>query len=57
MDTAGSFPESEALKTPPSSAEVRNGGAIALLSHMSSWRGAQLNKHREGGGVTHFIEN
>jgi hypothetical protein len=32
---------------PPSSVEAKNGGAILALSHMSSWRGAELTKHRE----------
>jgi hypothetical protein len=29
----------EADRSPPSSAEVKNGGAISLLAHMSSWHG------------------
>jgi hypothetical protein len=32
MDTGGDLPHS-----PPSSVEVKNGGAIPPLSHMSSW--------------------
>jgi hypothetical protein len=31
--------------SPPSSTEVKNGGATPPLLHMSSWRGAQLIKH------------
>jgi hypothetical protein len=31
----------------PSSAEVKNCGAIPPLPHMSSWRGAWLIKHRD----------
>jgi hypothetical protein len=37
----------EADHSPPSSAEVKSGGAIPSLSHMSSRRGAELIKHRE----------
>jgi hypothetical protein len=32
----------EADHSPPSSAEVKNGGAITPLPHTSSWRGVQL---------------
>jgi hypothetical protein len=34
------MPVREADHSPPSSAEVKNGGAIPPLSHMSSWHGA-----------------
>jgi hypothetical protein len=37
----------EADHSPPSSAEVENGGAKPPLSHTSSWRKAQLIMHRE----------
>jgi hypothetical protein len=45
VSTGGSFPGSkaagrEADRSLPSSAEIKNGGAIPPLSHMSSWRGA-----------------
>jgi hypothetical protein len=45
MGTGGSFPGGkaagrEADHSPPSSAEVRYGGAIPPLSHTSSWRSA-----------------
>jgi hypothetical protein len=45
MGTEGSSPGvkcqgCEADHSPPSIAEVKNGGAIPLLFHMSSWRGA-----------------
>jgi hypothetical protein len=48
----GSFPGGkvaghEADHSPPSSAKVKNGGAIPPLPHTSSWRGAQLIKHME----------
>jgi hypothetical protein len=33
-------PGREADNSPPSSAEVKNGGAITPLPHTSSWRGA-----------------
>jgi hypothetical protein len=33
----------EADHSPPSSAEVKNGGAIPPLPHMSSWRRAKLS--------------
>jgi hypothetical protein len=33
----------EADHSPPSSVEVKNGGAIPPLPHMSSWRGAELS--------------
>jgi hypothetical protein len=31
--------EREADLSPPSSAEVKNGGGIPLLAHITSWRG------------------
>jgi hypothetical protein len=31
----------------PSSAEIKNGGAILHLSHTSSWNGAELSKPRD----------
>jgi hypothetical protein len=37
----------EADYSPPCSAKVKNGGAIPLLSHMSSWHCASLIKHRD----------
>jgi hypothetical protein len=37
----------EADHSPPSRAEVRDVGAISLFPHMSSWRDAQLNKHKD----------
>jgi hypothetical protein len=37
----------EADHLPPSSAEVKNGGAIPPLLHMSSWHSAQLIKHTD----------
>jgi hypothetical protein len=45
MDTTGCFPRSkvaggEADHSPPSSAEVKNGGAMPPFPHMSSWCGA-----------------
>jgi hypothetical protein len=43
MGTGGSFPRGkghEADSSPPSSAEVRNGGAIPPFHHMSSWHNA-----------------
>jgi hypothetical protein len=33
-------PGREAAHSPPSTAEVKNGGAIPPLPHTSSWRGA-----------------
>jgi hypothetical protein len=33
--------------TTPSSAEVKNGGAVSPLLHTSWWRGAELIKHRD----------
>jgi hypothetical protein len=43
----------EADHAPPSSAEVKNGGAIPPLPHTSSWHSAQLIKHRDN--VTSFF--
>jgi hypothetical protein len=45
MDNAGFFPGvkrpgSESDNSPPSSAEVKNDGAIPPLPHMSSWHSA-----------------
>jgi hypothetical protein len=37
----------EADYSPPSSAEVKNGGAIPPFSHMSSWHSTELIKHRD----------
>jgi hypothetical protein len=37
----------EADHSPPSSAEVKEGGAIPPLLHMSSWHTALLIKHRQ----------
>jgi hypothetical protein len=45
--------EHEADRSPQSSAEVKNGGAIPPLLHMSSWRSASLVKQREN--VTFLI--
>jgi hypothetical protein len=33
-------------RLPLSVAKVKNGGAVAVLFHTSSWHGAQLIKHR-----------
>jgi hypothetical protein len=38
-------PHHEANHSPPSSAEVQNGGATLLLPHKSSWRGAYFIKY------------
>jgi hypothetical protein len=38
-------PVREADRSPPSSAEVENTGAIPLLPHTSSWSGVSLIKH------------
>jgi hypothetical protein len=48
----GSFPgvkrqRREADQSPPSSAEVKKGGAIHPLPHMSSWHSTYLIKHRD----------
>jgi hypothetical protein len=40
-------PGREADHSPPSSAEVKNGGDILSLPHTSSWRSAELIKHRD----------
>jgi hypothetical protein len=40
-------PGREVDRSPPSSAEVKNGGAIYPFPHTSSWRGAQLIKHTD----------
>jgi hypothetical protein len=40
-------PGREANHSPPSSVDVKNGGAIPPPSDMSSWRGASLIKHRD----------
>jgi hypothetical protein len=40
-------PGREAAHSPPSRAEVRNGGAIPPLPYMSSWHSASLIKHRD----------
>jgi hypothetical protein len=37
----------EAHHSTPSSAEVKNGGAIPTTCDTSSWRGAKLIKHRD----------
>jgi hypothetical protein len=36
----------EADHLPPSSAEVKNGGAVPPLPHMPSWYNVKLNKRR-----------
>jgi hypothetical protein len=41
------LPDFEADHSPPSSAEVKNGGAILPLPYKSSWRGAELITHRD----------
>jgi hypothetical protein len=41
----GPFPQGVKLTSPPSSAEVRNGGAVSPLPHKSSWPVAWLFKH------------
>jgi hypothetical protein len=38
----------EADHSPPSSAEVRNGGGTTPLPNMSSWHSVQLIKHMNG---------
>jgi hypothetical protein len=40
VGTGGSFPGCEADYSLPSSAEVKNGGAIPPLPYKSSWHGA-----------------
>jgi hypothetical protein len=40
-------PGGEADHSPPSSIEVKNGGAIPPLPNMSSWNSYYLIKHRE----------
>jgi hypothetical protein len=52
IGTGGSFPGGKAargvkLTTPPSSAEVKNGGVVPPLPYTFSWRGAYLIKHRD----------
>jgi hypothetical protein len=42
----------EAGKSPPFSAEVKNGGAISPLPHLSSWHSACLIKHRNNFAFT-----
>jgi hypothetical protein len=39
--------------SPPSSAEVKNGGALPPLPHMSSWHSTYLIKHRDQ--FTHYL--
>jgi hypothetical protein len=45
MHTGDKRPRREADRSPPSSADVKNGGAMPALPHMSSWRGHQSIKH------------
>jgi hypothetical protein len=40
MGTEGYFHRGEAAHSPPSSAEVKNGGAIPPLPHIPSWHSA-----------------
>jgi hypothetical protein len=40
MGTVGDFRSGEADHSPPPSADVKNRGALDLLSHMPSWRSA-----------------
>jgi hypothetical protein len=52
MGTGASSPgvmrhEREADRSPPSSAEVKKGGAISPHPHMPSWHSAYLIKHRD----------
>jgi hypothetical protein len=49
MGTGISFPRGKAAGacSHPSSAEVKKGGAIPPLPHMSSWHNAYLIKHRD----------
>jgi hypothetical protein len=61
VDTGGDFPRSKAAgvlgrRSPPSSAEVKSGGAIAPLPHMSSWHNSQLIKHRNLTFITSLFE-
>jgi hypothetical protein len=44
----------EADHSPPSSSEVKNGGAIPSFPHASSWHGAKLIKHGDNCTVTFF---
>jgi hypothetical protein len=37
----------EADHSPPSSAKIKNSGAVPPLCHTSSWWGAQLIKHKD----------
>jgi hypothetical protein len=46
IGTRGSFPGGEADHIPPSSAELKNGGAMPPLPHTSSWHPLQLIIHR-----------
>jgi hypothetical protein len=46
------FPERETDPSILSTGEVNNDGAIPLLPHMPSWRGAKLIKHRD---TFHFL--
>jgi hypothetical protein len=60
MGTGGSFaggkaPVCEADHSPPSIAEVKNGGAIILLPYKSLWRVAELITHRENFTVLRVI--
>jgi hypothetical protein len=45
-------PGREGDQSPPSSAEVKKGGAISPLPHMSSWHGASLMKLRDKFTIT-----
>jgi hypothetical protein len=52
MGTGASFPEGKAAwkwcwHSPPSSAEVKNGGSIPPVGHTSSWLGTYIIKHRD----------
>jgi hypothetical protein len=61
MDTTDPFPrvkqlELEADHTPPPSAQVKSGGAIPPLPHISSWRSAVLILHRKNLNSTSLYE-
>jgi hypothetical protein len=50
-------PGCEADHSPPSSAEVKNGGAIPPLPCMTSWHSAYLIKHRDNCIFLTFLVN
>jgi hypothetical protein len=50
------WPGREADHSPPSSAEVKNCGAIPVLPHTSSWYSASLIKHRNNAASTSLVQ-